>query len=61
MMWRDRILEKINALPEPGRTEALREFEVHEYCARNGKKHNCLIEDIPHPDMAIDVDGNWIL
>lgn len=61
MIHREKILEKLNALPEPQRSKALREFEVHEYCAANERKHNCLIEDIPHPDMAVDDNGNWIL
>ena len=60
-MRRDIILEKINALPEPKRSMALREFEIDEYYARNERKHNCLIEDIPHPDMALDENGEWVV
>lgn len=61
MIYREKILEKLNALPEPQRTKALCAFEVHEYCIANERKHNCLIEDIPHPAMAVDGDGNWII
>lgn len=61
MMWRERILKKLNALPEPKRTQALKEFEVHDYCSRKERNHNCLIEDIPHPAMAVNDDGEWIV
>jgi len=61
MSWRGQILEKINALPEPRRTKALQELEVHDYCVRHENKHNCLIADIPHPMMAVDEYGNWIV
>ena len=61
MTWRKRILKKLNALPEPKRTQALREFEAHDYCGRREKRHNCLIDDIPHPAMAVNDDDEWIL
>lgn len=61
MKWRKRLLEKIESLPEPKRAHALMELEVHDYCAASEHKHNCLIEDIPHPAMAVDSDGNWII
>ena len=62
MKWRERILEKINALPEPQKTKALQDFEIHEYCTRKERRHNCLIEDVPHPVMAVDDEtGEWII
>jgi len=59
MTYRDRVLEKLNSLPEPQRGIALREFEVHEYCAANEKKHICMIEDIPHPLLKPGKVGGW--
>jgi len=61
MNWRRKILEKIDALPEPQRKKALQELEIHDYCARNENKHNCLIADIPHPLMEVDEYGDWIM
>ena len=61
MSWRGRILDKLNSMPEPSRTQSLLEFEKHEYFSRNARKHNCLIEDVPHPAMKTDDDGNWVM
>ncbi len=58
---REQILDKINALPDDRRKKALIEFEQHEYFARNEYKHTALIRDIPHPDMATNEDGSWII
>ncbi len=55
------ILDKINALPEEKRKKALLEFEQHEYFSRNEYKHTVMIRDIPHPDMALDANGDWIV
>ena len=55
------ILEKLNALPDGAREKALREFEQHEYFSRNEYKHTAMIRDIPHPDMALDENGDWVL
>ena len=66
MSWRERIIQKINSLPEPQKTRAMQELEVHEYCGRNERKHNVLIADTPHPLMVLDGDrysrsGQWYM
>jgi len=58
---KERIIEKLNALPDGVREKALQEFELHEYTARNERKHTSMIRDIPHPEMAVDENGEWIL
>ena len=45
--FRGRILEKINSLPNEQREKALRDFELHEYCASKEGQHTILIRDIP--------------
>ena len=64
--FRGRILEKINSLPNEQREKALRDFELHEYCASKEGQHTILIRDIPHPLMALDGDrysrsGKWYM
>ncbi len=54
-------MDKINALPDERRKKALIEFEQHEYFSRNEQRHTSMIRDIPHPDMALDENGEWIL
>ena len=66
MSWRQRIFDKINSLPNERKSEALREFELHEYCAKQEKHHNVLIADNPHPLMILDGDrfsksGKWYM
>ena len=58
---REKILSKLNALPEEERRRALIEFEKHEYFSRNEQKHTAMIRDIPHPDMALDENGEWVM
>ena len=58
---KEKILAKLNALPDGVRENALREFELHEYTARNERKHTAMIRDIPHPEMVVDENGEWVL
>ena len=55
------VLEKIMKLPEDKRRKALLALEVDEYCNRRFNDHTVLIRDIPHPAMALDHNGDWIL
>lgn len=64
--FRQRFLNKINALPPEKRKKALLELEVHNYCKFNEDKHILLINDTPHPLMTLDGDrysrsGNWYM
>ena len=64
--FRGRILEKINSLPNEQREKALRDFELHEYCASKEGQHTILIRDIPHPLIVLDGDrysrsGEWYM
>ena len=66
MAWRNKLLEKINSLPEEQRIQALKDLEVHNYCAANENKHTKLIKDVPHPLMTLDGDrysrsGAWYM
>ncbi len=55
------ILEKINSLPQELKNKALIEFGLHEYYSRNEYKHNCMIRDIPHPEMVVDYNDEWVI
>ena len=64
--FRGRILEKINSLPNGQREKALRDFELHEYCASKEGQHTILIRDIPHPLIVLEGDrysrsGKWYM
>ncbi len=61
--FRQRLLNKINALPKKQREKALMELELHEYCKTRERQHTVLIRDIPHPLMVVKRDyysgSNW--
>ncbi len=64
--FRQRLLNKINALPKEQKKRALMEFELHEYCKAKEKQHTVLIRDMPHPLIVLDGDrysrsGSWYM
>jgi|LFRM01.1.fsa_nt_gb hypothetical protein len=66
LSFRKRLLEKIYALPDEQREKALRDFELHEYCASKEGQHTILIRDIPHPLIVLEGDrysrsGKWYM
>lgn len=61
LSFRDRILKKINFLPEEEKRQALMELEVHEYCSSRSDNHTVSIRDIPHPLMKLNENGDWAM
>lgn len=61
--FRQRLLNKINALPEEQKKKALLELELHDYFGSREDWHTIMIRDIPHPLIIVERDyysgNNW--